>query len=429
MSTRKDNQRTAARTRKRRARSYRLIGTFIAIILLAVAFAGGFMLRGNSALLQTMGFPSTITGITQSEVTEQTADVYNSLSKRVAEVEGILEKDSLDEYDLDKMTELLLTDLGEASNDHYLRYYTPERYNELLNSQNEGYAGVGVLFSEYAGQAYAVDVFEGAPAQLEGVQEGDFIVSIDADSSQTWSRSEVAAKLSQKQGTSVVITWRRPESLEAEGGEEFTTTLVCEEFDEVNVTYEYDSTRRVGYIKLRQLTQTAAPVVQNAVNDLQTQGAGAIVLDLRDNPGGYLSQAVDVASLFMSSGAVVGVRTVDGVTTKAATGSPVSTLPLVVLVNKNTGAAAEVIAVALKESQRANALVGTNTLGKGSVQVINELSFGGAMRYTAAYYLSPEGHDIDQVGVSPTVTLDASAEGDSQKDYAIELAGSYVTAG
>ena len=96
-----------------------------------------------------------------------------------------------------------------------------------------------------------------------------------------------------------------------------------------------------------------------------------------------------------------------------------------VITNKNTAAAAEVVAAALKESQRAT-LVGTNTMGKGSVQVLSELSFGGALRYTAAYYLTPEGHAIDQVGVTPEVILDATGESDPQKDYAIELAGSQV---
>lgn len=430
MGERGNNQRTAARTRKRRARSYRLIKAFIVVILICVAFAAGFFVRGQSAFLQSLGFPSAVTGIEQSEVVDQNAakkDVYNSLSMRVSEVEDVLAADSLDKYDLDTATDDTLAAFGHASNDPYLRYYTSDRYNALLNTEDEGYAGIGVLFSEYNGQAYVVDVFEGAPAQLEGVQEGDFIVAINGNRSQTWSRSEVAAVLSQLRGSTVVITWRRPESLEAEGGTEYTTTLECAEYNENNVTTEYDSDRRVGYVKLKQLTQNAAPLVQEALADLEGQGARAFVLDLRDNPGGYLSQAVDLASLFMSSGTVVEVLTVDGQTAKSASGQPVTNLPLVVITNKNTAAAAEVVAAALKESQRAT-LVGTTTLGKGSVQVLHELSFGGAMRYTAAYYLTPEGHAIDQVGVTPMVTLDNSDDGDAQKSYAIEVAGSRVTA-
>ena len=424
------NQRSAARTRKMRERSYRVIRTLIAIIVVFIAFVAGFVMRGQGEFLSTLGFPETVTGVEKSVVADPAVvkkDVFNSVSMRVAEVEDALAADSLDEYELDVASEGALNSFGEASNDPNLRYYSPERYQSLLASQEQNYAGVGVLFSEYRGQAYAVDVFEGSQAQMEGVQEGDFVVSINGDNSQTWSRNEVTAVLSQANGSDVVITWRRPETLESDGGTEITTTLPSREYDEVNVTSEYDTERRVGYVKVRQFTQNAAALTQSSLTSLAEQGAGAFVLDLRDNPGGYLTQAVELASLFMNSGAVVEVRTRDGISAKNATGRSATNAPLVVITNKNTAAAAEVVAAALKESQRAS-VVGTKTMGKGSVQVMRELSFGGAMRYTAAYYLSPEGHDIDGVGVTPTVTLEASAEGDSQRDYANEVAASMVPA-
>ena len=179
---------------------------------------------------------------------------------------------------------------------------------------------------------------------------------------------------------------------------------------------------------MKQLTQDTARLTQKAINKLESRGAEAYVLDLRDNPGGYLSQAVDMASLFIKSGTIVEIETKDGISAKAASGQPATDSPLIVLANKNTAAAAEVVVAACKESQRAEAIVGTTTLGKGSVQALHDLTFGGALRYTAAYYLTPEGHTIDKVGVSPTVTLGNSGKGDSQKDYAIELAGSLVPA-
>ena len=413
-----------------RARSYHFIRILLCVVLIFAAFVAGFLVRGQSGFLATLGFPESITGITESAVVDANAakkDVYNSLSARVSEVEDILANDSLDTYNLDAVTDSALNAFADASDDPYLRYYSEGRYASL-NTQNEGYAGVGVLFSEHNGQAYAVDVFEDSPAQAEGVKEGDFVVSINGDNSQTWSRSEVAAVLSQSKGSNVVITWRRPEGIDADGGEEFTTTLACEEYDAQNVTREYDRDRHVGYIKVKQFTQNAAKLVDKAISKLEARGAEAYVLDLRDNPGGYLSQAVDLASLFMRSGTVVEVQTRDGVSAKVASGQPATDKPLVVLANKNTAAAAEVAAAALKESQRADAIVGTTTLGKGSVQVLHDLTFGGALRYTAAYYLTPEGHAIDKVGVSPTVSLEASKQGDSQKDYAMELAGSIVAA-
>lgn len=424
------NQRSVARTRKMRARNYHFIRIFLVVILACATFVLGFYVRGNTTFLASLGFPESITGISQGDVVDANAskkDVFNSLSARVSEVEDILADDSLDTYSLEEVTDSALNAFAEACNDPYLRYYSQSRYASL-NVQNDGYAGIGVLFSEHNGQAYAVDVFEGSPAQLSGVEEGDYIVSINGDNSQTWSRSEVSAVLSQAQGTNVVITWRRPESLEADGGREFTTTLGSQEYDEKNVTREYNTERKVGYIKVKQFTQNAAELTEKAIKKLADEGAGAFVLDLRDNPGGYLSQAIDLASLFMRSGTVVEVQTKDGVSAKASSGKPATDRPLVIITNKNTAAAAEVVVAACKESQRADAVVGTTTLGKGSVQALHDLTFGGALRYTAAYYLTPEGHAIDKVGVAPTITLEASGEGDSQKDYAIELAGSLVTA-
>ena len=409
-----------------RARSYRLMRFFASVIFVVLAFIAGFALRGHPHFLQSLGLPDSITGLSEPSAVDANVaqkDVYSSLSMRIDEVENILAADSMDTYNIDEATVGSLKAFSDASNDPYLRYYTPDRYAKLLNNADEGYAGVGVLFSEYNGQAYVVDVFEGSPAQLEGVQEGDFVVGVNGDRSQAWSRSEVAAVLSQEQGSTVYIDWRRPESLESSGGIEYTTSLACAEYAERNVTSEYDEDRAVGYVKVKQFTQNASALVQAEIESLTAQGARAFVLDLRDNPGGFLSQAIGLASLFMPGGTVVEVRTKDGRSAKPATGQPVSGNPLVLIVNKNTAAAAEVVSAALKESQRAM-VVGTNTMGKGSVQIMHDMSFGGALRYTAAYYLTPEGHAIDQVGVTPDTTIKATDEGDFQKDYAMEIAAS-----
>ncbi len=182
----------------------------------------------------------------------------------------------------------------------------------------------------------------------------------------------------------------------------------------------------VGYIQLKQVTQNASSLVSSAISDLESQGALSFVLDIRDNPGGFLTQSVDVASLFVKSGTVVKIQTKEAEeTTKNANGTIATDKPLVVLVNGNTAASAEVLAAALKDNQRAT-LVGSTTLGKGSVQVTRDLSFGGALRYTAAYYKSPLGHNIDQVGVVPDIAVGLSEGVDNQKALAIETAQSLV---
>ena len=193
---------------------------------------------------------------------------------------------------------------------------------------------MGVFFSEYNGQAYALDVFEGSSASDAGVLPGDFVVAIDGDRSQEWTSTEVINAVQREAGSTVVITWRRPTSLDASGGDEFTTTLVCTDYTEPNVTAQLHN--NVGYIKLRQFTQNADSLVRQAIEELSSQGAQSFVLDLRDNPGGYLNKAVDVASLFVKSGVVVEIDTVDAQTTKQVSGNVATDAPVVVLVNGNT---------------------------------------------------------------------------------------------
>ena len=420
-----DNKQVAASARKARLRNLRLMRAFAFVVILCTAFVAGFAVRSNDALLESLGFAALLESGDSTAGTAASKDknTYNALSARVAEVEDALANDSLDSYDLDAATMSVLDAFADTTEDAYLRYYDPARYSSLMHDSSGSYAGVGVLFSEYNGLAYVVDVFDGSVAQAAGVRQGDFVVAIDGDRGQEWSMNEVTASLDRAEGDTVVVTWRRPATLEAEGGEEFTTTLACSKYDVKNVTTSLEGT--VGYVKVRQLTQTSADLVKQALADLGSQGALSFVLDIRDNPGGYLTQAVDLASLFVKSGSIVQIETKDGKSVKSATGNVATDKPLVVLVNENTAAAAEVLAAALQENQRAT-LVGASTLGKGSVQVVRDLSFGGALRYTAAYYLTPQGRAINDVGVTPDVSvgLGGEAGSDNQRSLALETAQS-----
>ncbi|MFQ9742411.1 MAG: S41 family peptidase [Slackia sp.] len=227
------------------------------------------------------------------------------------------------------------------------------------------------------------------------------VVAIDGDRSQDWTATETINAVQREAGSSVVITWLRPSTSDGSEGEEFTTTLMRSDYQEPNVTTQLVD--GVGYISLKQLTQNSDTLVRSALDDL-SHGAHSFVLDLRDNPGGYLTKAVDVASLFIRSGVVVEIDTLEAKTTKQVTGDIATDAPLVVLVNGNTAGSAEVLAAALRDTDRA-VLTGTTTMGKGSVQVTKPLSFGGALRIrrlaTRARRLF-----IDNVGVSNiTVTV------------------------
>jgi carboxyl-terminal processing protease len=391
----------------------------VTFLVLLTTFVAGFMLRSNVELVAKLGFP--VSGVEAGGVSAVTSkSAYSDISARISEVEDILSKDSTDAIDLDE-------DLVEATGDPYAKYFTQDRYEAYIKeSLDSKYAGVGVLFSDYNGRAYAIDVLSGSEAEAKGVEQGDFVVAIDGDSSQDWTASEVIGALAKEKDSDVIITWMRATSLDASSGTEFTTTLECKTYNVVNVTGELRDDN-VGYIKIKQITDNSATLVQDQVRALTSQGAEAFVLDVRDNPGGYLTQALDIASMFVPSGVLVEIRTKDGTSTRTSTGTTITSAPIVVLMNDYTSGAAEVLAAALADNNRATT-VGQTTMGKGSVQVIKELSFGGAIRYTAAYYLTPQGHEITDVGITPDISIsDSDDEGtDMQLTVALDSARSLI---
>lgn len=366
-----------------------------------------------------------ISGDAASPASASASRDSGEVASRLLEVESILSSESLDSYDLDASTGAVVEAFLGSTDDPFTRYFSDARYTSYVNVPTGEYPGIGVFFAEYAGKAYALDVFEGSSAADAGVKPGDFVAAIDGDRSQDWSATEAANAVQREDGASVVVTWRRPESMDASGGEEFTTTLACSDYVEANVATELSG--EVGYISLSQFTQNADALVRQAIEELSARGALSFVLDLRDNPGGYLTKAVDVASLFIGSGVVVQIDTVEASTVKQASGDVATDAPVVVLVDGNTAGAAEVLAAALRDTGRAT-LVGSATMGKGSVQVTKPLSFGGALRYTAARYKSAGGYSIDRVGVTPDIAVadDGESDADEQRDLAFETAVSLI---
>lgn len=401
----------------RHKRYMRAFGLFLALL---IAFAAGFLVRSQPAFVSSLGFPVN-DGEQNAASPVEVKTTYESISARIAEVEDLFSESSVSGYDLTAATEGMIAAMMQTTGDPYATYFTPERYSAYVReTADRSYAGVGVLFSDYNGRAYVADVFEGSEAEAKGVMQGDVVIAVDGDASIEWSMTETLKALDREDGESVVITWMRPSSLDAAKGTEYTTSLSCREYEVTNVSSSLEG--EVGSIKIRQFTQNSAELVEAAVSELAAQGAVSFVLDVRDNPGGYLTQAVDIASLFIPSGVVVEIQTAEGVTTKTASGVTITDAPVVVIANDYTSAAAEVLAAALQDNQRA-VVVGSTTLGKGSVQVVRELSFGGAVRYTAAYYLTPLGHDINGVGVVPDVAVSGA---DAQYRIAVETARSFV---
>ncbi|MBO4365004.1 MAG: PDZ domain-containing protein, partial [Eggerthellaceae bacterium] len=258
----------------------RLVRFMVGLFLVCIAFAAGFIVRGNEAFLTRLGFETAANSIDANPGMTVQGDTRNSLSARISEVEGVLEQRSMDDFDLDVATTDILNIISDITDDPYVSYLDQSHYETYLSSASNSYQGIGVLFSEVDGKAYAVDVFGGSDAEANDVRAGDFVVAIDGDrGTGGWTQAEVVRELNQKaDGETTVITWRRPASLFDEGGNEYTVELKVSQYEEPNVTVELVD-GEVGYIKLSQITSNSTELVEEAVKNLQEAGATCYVLD------------------------------------------------------------------------------------------------------------------------------------------------------
>jgi carboxyl-terminal processing protease len=336
----------------------------------------------------------------------------SSLTDKVIEVERLIDTNGLVETSEESKTAGAIQGLLTGTGDPYAVYFDPESY-EFFNEQTDGeFYGIGVTISESEGAVAIVSVIEGTPAEGVGMMAGDEIVSVDEITRSTWSLDEVVKRIRGPEGTTVTVEVYRPED---EENIEFVIERARINIPNVMARMDGDD---VGYIRVMSFNGVTAEELGEEIESLAEEGAEGFVIDMRSNPGGLLKEAVDVASLFISEGVIVRVeeRERDQIEHRA-TGGVVTDKPIVVLVNENSASAAEVFAGAIQDYSR-GALVGQTTFGKGSVQTVEPLSFGGGVKYTIAHYLTPLGRAIDGVGLEPdvVVVMDPELQSDEESD-------------
>jgi carboxyl-terminal processing protease len=336
---------------------------------------------------------------------------------RVEEVGATLDADALYGYtqnELDEASAAAIRSLLEASPDTHTSYYTPEEYAAYQRESEGEYAGIGVVLTLYDNRATVLQVYHGSPAADAEVAPGDAIVAIDGVR-KDWEPTSASEAIHRAANETVEIVWERD-------GQERTTILALATVSVPTVVSHRieQEGQNVGYIYLRRFNTEAADEIRAAIEQLELEGVDAYILDLRDNPGGFVDEAVELTSLFVREGEVVRVAQRDATRIYQVTGEVATEKPLAVLVNSASASASELSAAALQDHGRAT-IVGETTFGKGTVQNLHLLSFGGAVRYTIAHYLSPEGRTIEGVGVVPDVPValeerDASADADADAE-------------
>ena len=296
----------------------------------------------------------------------------------------------------------------EKLDDQYTRFMDPKQYEALTNQTSGELTGVGMRLEEdeKTKAIKVVEPMENSPALKAGIQAGDTILVIDGKTTKGMTVSDAAQVIRGDEGTKVTLRIAR------EGKGEFNITLTRARIEVAAVRYSLkkEGGKNVGYIRLQEFSSHAGEQMQVAIKKLSDQKADAFVLDLRGNPGGLLRVSIDIARMWMDTGAIV--RTVDRAGDSQemrANRTAITDKPLVVLVDDNSASASEILAGALKDNKRAT-VMGGQTFGKALVQSVHSLADGSGLAVTIAHYYTPSGTDISQKGVTPDVKVEVTDE-------------------
>jgi carboxyl-terminal processing protease len=311
-----------------------------------------------------------------------------------------------------------------ALDDPYTAFIEPAAAEHRRQTDGGSYEGIGALVSMEDGRLIIVEPFEGGPADTAGVRPDDIVLQVDDTPIENMSIYEAIALILGPAGTEVQLTILR------ESEEPLKVTIVRDRIDIPIVEFEL-LPEGIGYISMFDFSTDATAKLASAIEELQTQNATGLILDLRGNPGGYLHESVLTAGLFLPQESVVLIERTNEeevVLRPADYDAPdpiAADIPMVVLVNGGSASASEIVAGALQDYDRA-VLIGEKTFGKGSVQLVHELSNGAELRVTKARWFTPNDNAIHGEGLEPDIIVelsqeDADADLDPQLDRAIEF--------
>jgi len=343
---------------------------------------------------------------------------YKGLSN-FTRVLDLIERNYVDNVDSEKLAISAIEGMLKTL-DPYSAYLTPERYKELEIGTSGEFGGVGIEISGESDLLTVITPIEGSPAAKAGIKPGDLIIAIDGKSTQGLSVDEAVKSLRGPKGSTVKIT------IQSEGDKNPREVVLVRDIIYVKSVDSKLIDGRIGYIKLSQFQEKTSEELVKAVEALESENKSqlnGLILDLRNNPGGLLTQAVEVADEFIDEGLIVSVkgRVEDQSTEYYATKKDNTPgYPIIILVNKGSASASEVVAEALQDKKRA-IILGTKTFGKGSVQSIIKLEDGSGLKLTTAKFYAPSGRSINQVGVIPDVIVEDSQGKDLQLERAKEL--------
>lgn len=351
------------------------------------------------------------------------ASANNQLNfSSVDQVYSLLQKDFDGNLDTTKLIDGAKQGLVAATGDPYTEYFNPTDAKTFNDQLSGSITGIGAeIGSDASGNIQVVSPISGYPAEKAGLKPKDLIAGINGQSTSGMSVDAAVSKIRGKEGTQVKLTIVRG------NGNPFDVTITRQKITVPSVTWNEDKDN-IGYMKINQFTDDTVGLAQKAANEFKAKGVKGVILDLRGNPGGYLTDAVNVSSLWLDQGKTVvserrGSTVMD---TETATGNnPLKGLPTVVLIDGGSASASEITAGALHDNGAAT-LVGEKSFGKGSVQQVISLSDGSELKVTVAHWYTPNGKNINKQGITPDKSVSISDNDikngqDPQKDAAYQV--------
>ncbi len=288
--------------------------------------------------------------------------------------------------------------------DKYSEFMDPETYAEMKVETEGEFGGIGIEIAIKDELLTVIAPIEDTPAYKAGLKAGDRIVKIDAEITRGITLLEAVKKLRGKPGTQVSVTILREDA-----GKLLDFTITRDMIKVKSIREAKILEDKIGYIRLGVFQERSAKDLEDALAELEKQGLDSLILDLRNNPGGLLNVAVDVASKFLSPGKLVvytkGRIKQQEMEFKARNKEPKAEYPLVILVDKGSASGSEIVAGAIQDHKR-GIILGTKTFGKGSVQTVIPLSDGSAIRLTTSKYFTPNGRTIHGEGVTPDIIVE-----------------------
>lgn len=331
-----------------------------------------------------------------NELRQVKSDTPSNFSELESAYNNIL-KSYVEKVDESKLVDAAIQGMYNYLSDPYTTYLDSETTTTLMERLNGEYYGLGIEFTKNENGLQVMTVFKDSPAETGGLYAGDIITSIDGVDVTEYTAQGVADLIKGTDKKKITITVQRG------------TISITREIDLSNVvipaitSHNYDG---VGYIKIDTFSNTAYKQFKIALEELESEGITSLVIDVRSNGGGYLSSAVDIAELFISKGKkIYGLEYTNDTQYYYDNTKESRNYKIAVLTNGGSASASEILAAALKESAGA-IQVGTKTYGKGTVQETNSLSSGGMVKYTTAYWLTPNGNNINGKGLNPDVEID-----------------------